>query len=193
VSSSHPAGHEGPLAEFQALRAEMDMWVREQQIFFTTQMSFAGVVFGFVLANKSRIPLLLIIPGFSYILSARFVANQEEILRIARYIREDLGKRVPGGLRWEQWILDNKPRRRAFYWLSPNLFAFAGASATALAYSASYIFGNGLNEAYGPGLLIAWLIDLVATILSAYLIYTSNPVHEKAAGHGFLRVLRRRI
>jgi hypothetical protein len=191
VPQMHPRGHEGPVAEFQALRGEMDMWVREQQIFFTTQMTFAGVVFAFALADKSRVPLLLIVPAFSYILSARFVANQEEILRIAKYIREDLSKRVPGGLLWEQWIIDNKPRRRAFYWLSPNLFAFAGASIASLAYSATYIFGTGLSDAYGPGLLIAWLIDLAVTTVSAYLIYTSNQVHEKTSRSKLFGFVRR--
>jgi hypothetical protein len=99
--------HTGPLAEFTALRAEIDRRSASQWTVVTVQIGIAGAVFGFALSGRHRELLLLVIPFATYMTLARYVSQMVHLKLIGRYIRTELSPRVPGGLGWEEWRLTN--------------------------------------------------------------------------------------
>jgi hypothetical protein len=96
-------GHEGPLAEFVALRQEIERRNVVQHALFVLQLTSAGAIFSFTLSGKAHAGFLLIIPVSAYMLCARYVEQQFGIQRAASYIKNELSDRVPGGLGWEAW------------------------------------------------------------------------------------------
>src|SRR4051812_28289738 len=119
---------EGPLAEFVSLRAEIERRSGEQHTLLTTQLTFAGAVLGFILASPDRILLSLALPSVSYALSARFMANELGIRKLALYIREELDTRIPGGLGWEKWAVAHPAKHSTALWVFPLAFTFPGSS-----------------------------------------------------------------
>jgi len=93
----------GPLAEFTALRAEIERRTTIQWNVLALQIAIAGAVFGFALSASRREILLLVIPIATYMTFGRYIIHAVSISRIGRYIRTDLSLRVPGGLHWEEW------------------------------------------------------------------------------------------
>ena len=83
-------GHEGPLAEFVALRQEMDTTQRHQQQTLVLQVTLSGAVFSFALSRNGLIGLLLIVPLSSYLFCARFMTHHRDIAFLGLYIRTEL-------------------------------------------------------------------------------------------------------
>jgi len=163
-------GFEGPLAEFAALRQEIDIKSTGQSQTLTFQLTLAAAVFGFAVSRPSLSGLLLIIPIGSYLLFCRVVTQHDATKLAARYIREELSDRVPGGLGREQWLLANVPRRQLLG-LAPLLLAFPGTSALALGWSFGLVFfQTDLSSAARVGLIIVWLVGLAAMLQSAILL-----------------------
>jgi len=99
--------HTGPLAEFAALRSEIDRRAASQWTAVALQIGIAGAVFGFALSGRHRELLLLVIPIATYTTLARYSSQMVFLKLIGRYIRTELSPRVPGGLGWEEWRLAN--------------------------------------------------------------------------------------
>jgi hypothetical protein len=172
-------GHEGPLAEFAALRQEIDDFRRAQFQILALQLTITGAVFGFVLSVANISALLLVLPVSSYLLCARYVAQHLGTLIDALYIREELSPRVPGGLGWEAWRhgpaasrLGLPPRRRLWLSTIPLLLGFPGSATLALAWSFASLFPplNGPLTASTAGLAVVWMIGIVATVASSWLL-----------------------
>lgn len=166
-------GHisDGPLAEFAALRVEIQERVRTQQQMLSLQLTMSGAVFGFTLSQRGMIALPLIVPFISYLLCGRLVAQHFGTLRVAEYIKDHLSCRVPGGLEWEQW-LRRRPRSPHFLgWGLPLILAFVGSSVLALGWTFSYVFLQSriLNLPYAS-LILLWFLGLTVTILSTVLL-----------------------
>lgn len=174
-----PEGHEGPLAEFTALRQEIDDFRRAQFQILALQLTITGAVFGFVLSVTNVSALLLVLPISSYLLCGRYVAQHLGTLIDALYIRAELSPRVPGGLGWEAWRHGpaisrlGLPRQRRL-WLStiPLLLGFPGTAILTLAWSFAPLFLplKGLLTAGKAGLAAVWLIGVMATVTSASLL-----------------------
>ena len=131
----------GPLAEFSALREEIQERVKAQQHMLSLQLTLSGAVFGFSISRPGMIALLLIVPFSSYLLCGRLVAHHFGTLRVAKYIREELNGQVPGGLRWEEWLERQQCRRPHFLGSAlPLLLTFVGASVLALGWTIGYVF-----------------------------------------------------
>jgi hypothetical protein len=162
----------GPLAEFAALREEIQERVRAQQQLLTLQLTLAGAVFGFAISQHGTTALLLIVPFSSYLLCGRLVAQHFGTVRVAQYIREELSARVPGGLCWEEWLERQQKRRPAFLGLElPLLLTFVGASLLALAWTAGYVYtGAGVSGLPRLGLVVVWLMGLSTSGLSTMLL-----------------------
>lgn len=164
---------DGPTTEYVGLRAEIERRSGEQHTLVTTQLAFAGAILGFILAEPQRNLLALVLPGVSYALSARFMANELSIRRIARYIREELETRVPGGLRWESWGRDNPAEHPVMLWLFPLAFTFPGSSLVALIISFVPILQR-LASPVGWLLASLWIIGASMTMTSAYFMVVSQ-------------------
>jgi hypothetical protein len=176
MSSTIPAvagaGFDGPLAEFSALRDEIQERVKAQQQMLSIQLTLSGAVFGFAISRPGMTALLLIVPFSSYLLCGRLVAQHFGTLRVAKYIREELSDRVPGGLRWEQWLLRQQRRRPHFLGSTlPLLFTFVGASLLALGWTFGYVYlRGGVGVVPRVGLVVLWLVGLVNAALSTMLV-----------------------
>lgn len=94
---SAPEGYEGPLAEYAALRQELETRSTRQHQLFTAQLTIAGAIFSLALSDSRRTLLLLIVPFVSYLLASRHATQSHNSFMITRYLREDLAYRVPGG------------------------------------------------------------------------------------------------
>jgi hypothetical protein len=169
-------GYEGPVAEFVALRQEIDSTQRFQQQILALQITLSAAVFSFALSRPGLERLLLIVPITSYLLCARFVNQQRDIVRIGRYIRTDLHSRVPGGLHWEHWrVANRRPGPRVFLaWITPLLLTFPGIAVLALGWGVPVTFYEGGTSAFGrAGLIAAWFVGLAATAISCSFVFQS--------------------
>jgi hypothetical protein len=99
--------HIGPLAEFVALRTEIERRATIQWHVLALQITIAGAVFGFALSGGRREVLLLVIPVTTYMTFGRYITHAVFVTLISRYIHIELSPRVPGGLRWEEWRAAN--------------------------------------------------------------------------------------
>lgn len=173
------------LAEYSALRAEIDRRAGLQWNVLALQIGSAGAIASLAIASSSRVALLLLVPAVSYMLGSRYILHDFHIKLIHRYIATDLAPRLDGGLRWEGWkhAALIKPAGAA-RWLSveswtplhPTRLAFVGPAVLALLASAGY--GGYLWAA--PDGLRWWLVAgypaacLLDAILIGVLIHSFN-------------------
>lgn len=172
ISTQTNQGFDGPLAEFAALRDEIQERVKAQGQMLSLQLTLAGAVFGFAISRPGLTALLLIVPFSSYLLCGRLVAQHFGTLRVAKYIKEELSPKVPGGLRWEEWLEQQQRRRPHFLGSAlPLLLTFVGASLLALGWTADFVFAHsGIGVVQRLGLVILWFVGLAATGLSTMLV-----------------------
>jgi hypothetical protein len=165
-------GHDGPLAEFSALRQEIQELVKAQQQLLSLQLTVSATIFGFAISRPGMTGLLLILPFTSYLLCGRLVAAQFGTLRDAQYIMEELNGRIPGGVGWEGWL--RRRQSRDPYLLGstlPRLLTFVATSVLALCWTFGYVFGRDDVEAWPRiGLVTAWILGIAATVFSTVLL-----------------------
>ncbi|MER5705250.1 hypothetical protein ABT023_25360 [Micromonospora sp. NPDC002296] len=165
-------GHEGPLAEFSALRQEIQERVKAQQQLLSLQLTVSAAIFGFAISRPGMTALLLIMPFTSYLLCGRLVAQNFGTLRIAEYITDELSGRVPGGLGWEVWLRQRQPRSPHFLGSAlPLLLTFVATSVFALGWTIGYVFlRDGVEVAPRIGLAVVWALGMAAAIFSTILV-----------------------
>jgi hypothetical protein len=149
------------LAEFAALRQEIEARSESHQNIFVFQLTTAGALFGFALSDPARILLLLIVPMSSYLLLTRSVVQVTSIAVIGEYIRDEIEPKAPG-LGWERYW-----RRVPYFfpfvrWAHPNIVLFCGTPALALAWTAYHLVRQ--PPTVGTLLLIlTWCLDAAVT------------------------------
>lgn len=163
-------GFEGPLAEFAALREEIQERVRAQQQLLSLQLTVSAAVFGFAITQAGMTILLLIVPFSSYLLCGRLVAQHFGTLRVAKYIMEELSGRIPGGLHWEQWLRRQSSSPHLLGFTLPLLLTFVGTGVLSLAWTAGSVLRDSVVVAPRVGLMVLWFLGLVATGLSTVLV-----------------------
>src|SRR6184192_4130602 len=173
-ASDAPAGHEGPLAEFSALRQEMDRKMANQQQLSSLQVTISGAVFGFTITNPDRAALLLVLPMTTYMLFGRYATHHAAVHDIATYIREVLADKVPGGLGWENWILNYKrPRLPAISSVDPLFIQYPGVAILSLLWLAPKLFIESWHTAMVQriALIILWFLGLTVTLVTVRLTW----------------------
>lgn len=138
-------GHEGPLAEFDALRREIEARIAMQHQIFTLQLTTAGAIFGLVLSKQNLWPIVLIVPVTSFLFAGSYLSLHLTIRQAARYIEGELSPRVPGGLHWEVYFKDYR-KKVTQPLVSPFYLAFPGVSVLAVglgAWEVSFDFAQG--------------------------------------------------
>ncbi|MGC4807135.1 hypothetical protein [Micromonospora sp. DT233] len=165
-------GHEGPLAEFSALRQELQERIKGQQQLLSLQLTVAAAIFGFAVSRPGMGALLLIMPFTSYLLCGRLVAQHFATMRIADYIIAELSDRVPGALAWEEWLRRRQPRNpHVLGFTLPLLLTFVATSVFALGWTVGHVFlRDHVATAPRIGLAVVWVLGLAATVLSAVLV-----------------------
>lgn len=161
---------EGPVAEFSAMRQEIENSVDRMTRLYLFQLSTAGAVFGFALSGPGRTGLLLIVPISSYLLYSAWLNNYENVMHVGRFIDTDLSHHVPGGLRWESWRKAHPVPARLLGGYHHLLLSFAGVTLLSLAWSAPHVFTNwDSGVAVSVGRLAAWLVGVAAFVVQALL------------------------
>ena len=173
--STGSAGHEGPLAEFVALRQEVERRNNIQHALFVLQITTAGAVFSFSAASARHGGFLLIIPISSYMLCARYVDQQYGTQRAALYIKDELSGRVPGGLGWESWQLQNYKfvRGSTVRRINALMILFPAPGVAALAWKVASAFGGGLHldGIQRTGFDVLWLVGLASVGMCCQMIW----------------------
>ena len=91
------------LAEYAALRTEVDRRAAIQWNVLALQLASAGVIASLAISRTSEIALLLVIPLSSYLLGSRYILHDFHLRLISRYIRDSLSGQLQGHLAWESW------------------------------------------------------------------------------------------
>jgi hypothetical protein len=164
------------LAEYSALRAEVDRRANVQWNVFALQMGSAGVIASLAISSVADIALLLVIPLSSYMLGSRYILHDYHIKLISRYIRDSLSRRLQDQLEWESWKVgqlapDVQPRRwlTATGWnlLHPTRLAFEGVawlSLVAAVFAVAYVWRDEAPDWYLIlGFALLWALGALAT------------------------------
>jgi hypothetical protein len=169
-------GNQVMLAEYSALRSEVDRRAGVQWNVLALQITSAGVIASLAISRAADLALLLVIPLSSYMLGSRYILHDYHLKLISRYIRDSLSGRLGGHLAWESWkasqMAPDVRRRRWFTvagWnlLHPTRLAFEGVAWLALlaaALAAAYAWREKV-PAWGLilGFALLWIIGALAT------------------------------
>jgi hypothetical protein len=109
-------------------------------------------------------------------LCARYVEQQYGLQRAARYMKDELAPRVPGGLGWETWQLANDRfvRGSMIRRINALMIMFPAVGLCAVVWTAATALGNvlHLNAAQRVGVVLVWLLGVVAVVMSVQMIWT---------------------
>ncbi len=164
------------LAEYSALRAEVDRRANVQWNVLALQLTSVGVIASLAISRVADIALLLVIPLSSYMLGSRYILHDYHIKLISRYIRDSLSGRLQGHLAWESWkithmVADVRPRHwlavTSWNLLHPTRLAFEGVAWLALvaaAFGVAYAWQNTAPEwDLILGFALLWILGALAT------------------------------
>jgi hypothetical protein len=157
--------HDAVLAEYTALRQELEGLSGRLQSTFTLQLVATATLFSFALSDPKKGSFLLVLPIVSYALCARAMTHRYGIRDIARYISEQLSPRISGELPYEEWFEKNNSLPRFVAFTHPYFVAFFGSSLGSLVWTiplaVRYVRINPLE---GMGFSASWAIGLLATL-----------------------------
>jgi hypothetical protein len=172
------------LAEFAALRAEIDNRANLSWNIFALQLTAAGVIFSFALSNPSHTGFLLILPLTTYAFTGRYLSRYLGNDNIGTYIREVLNPKMNGELPWED-CHRGRPARgpKTLTWLNPLIIAFPGVATIALVWVAPYVWASANTSAAKRALIVAvWFLGILVTVLSFQLISRIVSRHWRRLG-----------
>ncbi|MDX2647520.1 hypothetical protein PV341_28925 [Streptomyces sp. PA03-1a] len=172
MGESSSATSEGALAEFSALRQEIERRSTAAHTLFALQLSTAAIVFSFAAAMPAHRVFLLVIPFGVYVLGTRYVDQQEFCFMAARYITEELRPRVRGGFGWEAWLSEHarKGRGARLIRVTALWLTFPAVAAAALGWSAGTVFSE--RPAYAAvGLIALWVASWGAVAVSGWALW----------------------
>ena len=175
------------MLEFAKLKDEQLGRIGFRDTMIHVHLGLVGATFGFGLTQAENMDMVLIIPWICFIMGWTYLANDEKISAIGRYIREELEPRVrasissPGGsvFRWEwyhrmvegrysrkiRWELAHRMvegrYNRKIWQFIVDLTAFVLSGFAAIV--ARYLFQTGSEKS-------GWPIVLLIVIQSAMLI-----------------------
>jgi hypothetical protein len=187
ISHRSSEGRQGALAEFKALRQEIERRSKIQHNLFALQLTTAAAIFSFALSGKGRAEFLLIIPISTSMLCSEFVDQINGINKAAIYINDELSQRIHGGLGWELWshrrgnVQSNRIRIVALMVAFPAI-ALAALLWAALAWAAPNVFSSqnklasDLVVAGGVKvtLIIFWIIGLITSVYNIVIIFQTD-------------------
>jgi hypothetical protein len=170
------------LAEYAALRTEVDRRATVQWNVLALQLTSAGVIASLTISHASDIALLLVIPLSSYMLGSRYILHDFHLKLISRYIRDSLSVRLQGHLAWESWKVsqitaDKGPRGwltpTAWNLLHPTRLAFEGVAWLALLTAALAAAYSWRDNAPAWGLILGFALLWSLGALGAYFLHRS--------------------
>jgi hypothetical protein len=170
------------LAEYTALRTEVDRRATVQWNVLALQVTSAGVIASLAISHVSDIALLLVIPLSSYMLGSRYILHDFHLRLISRYIRDSLSGRLQGHLAWESWKISQitseaGPRGwltpTAWNLVHPTRLAFEGVAWLALLTAALAAAYSWRNNAPAWGLILGFTLLWILGALGTYFLHRS--------------------
>jgi hypothetical protein len=162
------------LAEFVALRQEIERRSTAAHTLMALQLTTAAVVFSFAAAAPSRGGLLVIIPFSSYLISTKYTDELHFTFLAAQYITTELSPRIPGGLGWEPWLhahADQSRTQRALR-LAGLWLAFPAVSGAAAVWAATYFYSSShLSPAQVSAVTALWIASLASVPVSGWVLW----------------------
>ncbi|MFI6901331.1 hypothetical protein ACIBKY_08725 [Nonomuraea sp. NPDC050394] len=155
--------HEGPLAEFAALRQEIEARELRRQSLFNLHVTASGAVLGYTISPYGSPLVALILPFTTYLFCARYVTHSGFVQEIGRYIRDELSAKVPGGLHWEAWHAAQPRLVRIPRLAMPTLVAFPFVSLVSLCWCLVPVAGG-----WSGATVLARLVVLAAWLAGCY-------------------------
>jgi hypothetical protein len=159
------------LAEYAALRAEIERRTNLQWSVFALQLASAGAITSVAISTAGNLALLLLVPVSSYMLGSRYILHDFHIKLIRRYLRDEHGLRdVLGWERWRRGELTTTTSRRWFSWklLHPTRMAFEGVAILtllAVLVAAAYLWTAQLpGWAVVAGGVSGWVLGVAVTV-----------------------------
>ncbi|MFE0363685.1 hypothetical protein [Streptomyces griseoaurantiacus] len=158
------------LAEYSALRSEINTRISLQHQVLALHMTAVSVVLSVALSGRSRWPVLLVIPFIAYTSSEILASLFRTVEGIAKYIDEELSPQVPGGLGWEAWLVRQKPASEVQKITHPYYLLFPGISILSLLAIFPFVWSGRANN-HKPEISFwivasAWPFAAVFTVLS---------------------------
>src|ERR1700733_2133533 len=170
------------LAEYAALRAEVDRRATVQWNVLALQLTSTGIIASLAISHASEIALLLVIPLSSYMLGSRYILHDFHLKLISRYIRDSLSGRLGGHLAWERWKISQvTPKTGPQGWLKPTAWnllhptrlAFEGVAWLALLTAALAAAYSWRDKAPAWGLIFGFALLWVPGALGTYFLHRS--------------------
>jgi hypothetical protein len=170
------------LAEYAALRAEVDRRATVQWNVLALQLTSTGVIASLALSHASEIALLLVIPLSSYMLGSRYILHDFHLKLISRYISDSLSGRLQGNLAWESWKTSQMtPETGPRGWLTPTAWnllhptrlAFEGVAWLALLTAALAAAYSWRDKAPAWGLVLGFALLWILGALGTYALHRS--------------------
>ena len=155
------------LAEYAARYSEIAQRSTFQQALLALNLTSAGTIVGFVLANHAPKALLLIVPVVSSTLGLIWLDHHRNIQLAGQYIKEKLWMWTPS---WEEWRARKRGTNERVYWFAMG-FIFAAGSIGSL------VFGHPRPHHEGVGEWSLWSVGAVMTavFVIAYVIEWKRP------------------
>ncbi len=175
------------LAEYAALRTEVDRRATIQWNVLALQLTSTGVVASLAISRASGIALLLVIPLSSYMLGSRYILHDFHLKLISRYIRDSLSGRLQGHLAWEGWKVSQMTEAGPRGWLTPTAWnllhptrlAFEGVAWLALLAAALAATYSWRDRTPAWGLILGFALLWILGVLSTYFL---NRSFNRSAG-----------
>jgi hypothetical protein len=170
------------LAEYAALRTEVDRRATVQWNVLALQLTSTGVIASLAISHASEIALLLVIPLSSYMLGSRYILHDFHLKLISRYIRDSLSGRFGGNLAWESWKISQiTPHDGPQGWLTPTAWnllhptrlAFEGVAWLALLTAALAAAYSWRDKAPAWGLMFGFALLWILGVLGTYFLHRS--------------------
>lgn len=155
------------LAEYEQLKQEQRTRIGfRDNLVYATLASVAAIVAA-VFSPRGSTAVLLATPPVCIVLGWTYLANDEKVSAIGRYLRDDLARRIAGRsslpageiFAWETaHRADRRRASRKRTQLAVDVIAFCGTAAAALTFY--WVLGP-----YSPALLVLSIAELVAVVV----------------------------
>jgi hypothetical protein len=165
------------LAEYAALRTEVERRATMQWNVVALQLASAGAIASIAISATSNLALLLLVPLSSYLLGSRYILHDFHIKLIRRYLRESLAERLADHIQWESWRTAAlaAPTTRGWFsvtgwnFVHTTRLAFEGVGFLALVaagLSASYYWWRTPPPwPLAAGFIASWLFGVATAVL----------------------------
>jgi hypothetical protein len=177
MSANTPKRSESELAEFSALRQEIEYRTNAQLALISLNLTAVGTLAGFFLSNQADPLLLLLLPILCPAIGMLWLDHAFTIQNIGGYIKDHLG------FGWEELVRTQERRKilRFFVFGTPILLMFAGVPVFALIFPWSSLKSAWTWSLWSSGVV---LVAGFLWFLTAFLVQPLREIARRKRKNG---------